>query len=97
MSLAWSARSSQLIDIPRAQVAVGGGLAEQRQCGTLWECLAKEAKGDVFPMLCLNDSLRQDAPSVPQVRSMIEEAQTLTPLILAVWPFARVLARHRIA
>jgi hypothetical protein len=31
---------------------------------------------------------------VQQVRSPIEAAQTLTQLILAVWPFARVLARH---
>ena len=45
-------------------------------------------------MLCLSDSIRHDAPSVQQLLRTIEEAHTLTRLILAVWPFARVLARH---
>jgi hypothetical protein len=37
-------------------------------------------------MLGLNDSIRPNAPAVPQLCSMIAEAQTLTQLILAVWP-----------
>src|SRR5713226_2532727 len=45
-------------------------------------------------MLCLNDSIRHDDPSVQQLLSKIEEAHRLTQLILAVWPLARVLARH---
>ena len=45
-------------------------------------------------MLCLSDSIRYDDPSVQQLLSTIEEAQTLTQLILAVWPLARVLAQH---
>ena len=45
-------------------------------------------------MLCLSDSIRHDDPSMQQLLSTIEEAQTLTPLLLAVWPFARVLALH---
>ena len=45
-------------------------------------------------MLCLSDSIRHDDPAGQQVLSTIEEAQTLTQLILAVWPFARVLALH---
>src|SRR6266403_3824349 len=45
-------------------------------------------------MLCLSDSIRHDDPSVQQVLSTIEEAQTLTQLILAVWPLARLLALH---
>ena len=45
-------------------------------------------------MLCLSDSIRLDDPSVQQLLSTIEEAQTLTQLILAVWPLARVLALH---
>ena len=38
-------------------------------------------------MLCLSDSIRHDDPSVQQLLKTIEEAQTLTQLILAVWPF----------
>jgi len=45
-------------------------------------------------MLCLRDSIRDDDPSVQQCCCMIEEAHTLTQLILAVWPLARVLALH---
>lgn len=45
-------------------------------------------------MLCLSDSIRPDDPSVQQLLRPIEEAQTLTQLILAVWPLARVLALH---
>ncbi len=45
-------------------------------------------------MLCLSDSIRHDDPSVQQLLNTIEKAQTLTQLILAVWPLARVLARH---
>jgi hypothetical protein len=61
------------------------------------ESLAKDAKGDAFPMLCLSDSIRHDDPSVQQLLRTIEEARTLTQLILAVWPLARVLARHIVA
>ena len=45
-------------------------------------------------MLCLSDSIRHDDPAVQQLLRTIEEAHTLTQLILAVWPLARVLARH---
>ena len=45
-------------------------------------------------MLCLSDSIRHDDPSMQQLLSTIEEAQTLTQLLLAVWPLARVLALH---
>ena len=47
-------------------------------------------------MRCLHDSIRHDDPSVQQLLRMIEEAQTLTQLILAVWPLARVVALHLI-
>jgi hypothetical protein len=47
-----------------------------------------------LPMLCLSDSIRHDDPSVQQLLSTIDEAHTLTQLILAVWPLARVLAQH---
>ena len=60
----------------------------------LVEFLAKDSKGDAFPMLCLSDSIRHDDPSVQPLLNTIEKAQTLTQLILAVWPLARVLARH---
>jgi len=45
-------------------------------------------------MLCLSDSIRYDDPSWQRVRSAVETAQTLTELLLAVWPLARVLALH---
>jgi hypothetical protein len=61
------------------------------------EFLAKDSKGDVFPMLCLHASIRHDDPAGQQLLSTIEEAQTLTQLILAVWPLARVLALHILA
>lgn len=47
-------------------------------------------------MLCLSDSIRDDDPAVQRLLRMIEEAHTLTALILAVWPLARVLALHLI-
>ena len=37
-------------------------------------------------MLCLSDSIRQDDPAVQQLLRTIEEAHTLTQLILAIWP-----------
>jgi len=58
------------------------------------EFLAKDSKGDALPMLCLSDSIRHDDPAVQQLLRTIEEAHTLTQMILAVWPLARVLARH---
>jgi hypothetical protein len=61
------------------------------------DSLAKDATGDACPMLCLSDSIRHDDPAVQQLLRTIEEAHTLTQLILAVWPFARVLARHLVA
>ena len=45
-------------------------------------------------MLCLSDSIQHDDPAVQPLLRTIEEAQTLTQLILAVWPLARVLALH---
>ena len=45
-------------------------------------------------MLCLSDSIRHDDLSVQQLLKPIEEAQTLTQLILAVRSLARVLALH---
>lgn len=45
-------------------------------------------------MLCLSDSIRDDDPSVQRLLCMVEEAHTLTALVLAVWSLARVLAIH---
>jgi hypothetical protein len=47
-------------------------------------------------MLCLSNSIRHDDPVVQPLLRTIEEARTLTQLILAVWPLARVLARHSV-
>src|SRR6266567_9269599 len=78
----------------RAHISVRGELAWRRKCGTLLEPLAKGSKGDRCPMLCLHDSIRHDDPSVQRLLGVVEEAQTLAELMLAVWSLARVLAVH---
>ncbi|MFQ5814058.1 MAG: hypothetical protein ACE5I2_12860 [Anaerolineae bacterium] len=45
-------------------------------------------------MLCLNDSIRQDDPSLQHLLNALEQAQTLTELLLAAWPLARLLTIH---
>lgn len=45
-------------------------------------------------MLCLMDSIRQDEPAVQRLLHAVDEAHTLTEIILAVWALARVLAMH---
>ena len=45
-------------------------------------------------MLCLIDSIRDDDPSWQRWLRAVEEAQTLTELLLAVWPLARLMAIH---
>jgi hypothetical protein len=45
-------------------------------------------------MLCLMDSIRQDEPAVQSLLHAVDEAHTLTEIILAIWPLARVLAIH---
>jgi hypothetical protein len=45
-------------------------------------------------MLCLSDSIRDNDPSVQRFLSAVEEARTLTALILAAWPFTRGLFIH---
>src|SRR5262245_25642155 len=45
-------------------------------------------------MLCLSDSIRQADPCMQRLLQTVEQAQTLTQLILAVSPLARVLAIH---
>jgi hypothetical protein len=45
-------------------------------------------------MLCLSDSIRDNDPSVQRFLSAVEEARTLTALILAAWPFTRGLVIH---
>lgn len=54
------------------------------------------SKRGVFPMLCLMDSIRQDEPAVQRLLHAVDEAHTLTEIILAVWPLARVLAMHSV-
>ena len=43
-------------------------------------------------MLCLIDSIRDDDPSVQYLLRVLEDAGSLTALILAAWQVARVLA-----
>ena len=43
-------------------------------------------------MLCLMDSIRDDDPSVQYLLRVLEDAGSLTALILAAWQVARVLA-----
>ena len=45
-------------------------------------------------MLCLHDSIRLNDPSVQRVLSAVEEAHSLTALILAAWQVARILTVH---
>jgi hypothetical protein len=45
-------------------------------------------------MLCLTDSIRDDDPSVQRLLRAMEDARSLTALILAAWQVARVLAIH---
>ena len=47
-------------------------------------------------MLCLNDSIRHDDPSVQRLLRAVEDAHSLTALVLAAWQVARVLAVHLI-
>ena len=47
-------------------------------------------------MLCLPDSIRDDDPSLQWLLRAIEDAPSLTALILATWQVARVLAVHLI-
>ena len=42
-------------------------------------------------MLCLRDSIRDDDPSLQRLLSAVEDAYTLTEIILAAWQVARVL------
>lgn len=47
-------------------------------------------------MLCLHDSIRNDDPSLQGLLRAMEDAPSLTALILATWQVARVLAVHLI-
>ena len=47
-------------------------------------------------MLCLHDSIRDDDPSLQCLLRAVEDASSLTALILATWQVARVLAVHLI-
>jgi hypothetical protein len=48
-------------------------------------------------MLCLPDSIREDDPSLPWLLRTVEDAPSLTALLLATWQVARVLAVHLFA
>jgi hypothetical protein len=45
-------------------------------------------------MLCLHDSIRDDDPSVQRLLCAVEDAPSLTALILAAWQVARALTVH---
>ncbi len=47
-------------------------------------------------MLCLHDSIRHDDPAVQRLLGAVEDAPSLTALILAAWQVARVLTVHLI-
>ena len=47
-------------------------------------------------MLCLRDSIRDDDPSVQRLLRVLENADSLTALLLAAWQVARVLAVHMV-
>ena len=45
-------------------------------------------------MLCLSDIIRDHEPSLQPLLCAVEEAPTLTAVLVAVWPLARALAIH---
>ena len=45
-------------------------------------------------MLCLHDSIRDDDPAVQRLLCTVEDAHSLTVLILAAWQVARMLTVH---
>jgi hypothetical protein len=45
-------------------------------------------------MLCLPDSIRHEDPSVQRLRRLMDDAHSLTALLLAAWQVARVLTVH---
>jgi hypothetical protein len=45
-------------------------------------------------MLCLLDSIRDDDPTWQRLLSAVADAQTLTELLLAAWPLARMVVVH---
>ena len=45
-------------------------------------------------MLCLHDSIRHDDPALQRLLSAVEDAPSLTAVILAAWQVARVLTVH---
>ena len=45
-------------------------------------------------MLCLSDSIRDDDPSLQRLFNAVVETQTLTELLMAVWPLARMFTLH---
>ena len=45
-------------------------------------------------MLCLHDSIRDDDPDVQRLLRAVEDAPSLTALILAAWQVARALTVH---
>lgn len=45
-------------------------------------------------MLCLHDTIHDDDPAVQRLLSAVEDAHSLTALILAAWQVARVLTMH---
>jgi hypothetical protein len=48
-------------------------------------------------MLCLNDIIRYDDPSLQRLLCAVDEVPTLTALLLAVWPLACTLATYIVA
>src|SRR5262245_36489363 len=45
-------------------------------------------------MLCLHDSIRHDDPAMQRLLHAVEDAPSLTAVILAAWQVARVLTVH---
>jgi hypothetical protein len=56
--------------------------------------LATSSKGDRVSMLCLQDSIRDDAPFLQRLLPDVEDPLSLTVLLLATWQVAHVLAVH---
>lgn len=48
-------------------------------------------------MLCLSDSIRDEDPALQRLCHAVAETQTLTELLMAVWPLARMVTLHFVA
>jgi len=79
---------------PGRTFQLGEGWHSSRNTVRFWNPYPKVSQGGRCPRLCLSDSIRHDDPSVQRLLRAVEDAGSLTALLLAAWPVARLLAVH---